>query len=184
MASDTDSTNSEDARSSAEMVGAVDARPPDPRAQPDHRAAGRAEHALSRRIPQSSEQGADAPDPDRGDGDGAGASSRPDPRIASHSRHRLEVDRKPAAALRPDGRLAGRQLAPDRADLPAARPEHAEAGPRTSRERSIAASMPWSAPNRSTIIVEPPVDRLAGLARSRAGQASGKPSPSSATRPI
>ena len=71
MASDTDSTNNDDADLRLRWSGRLDARPSDPRAQPPHRAAGRAEHALSRRFPQPAEQGAGAADAHRGTGNGS-----------------------------------------------------------------------------------------------------------------
>ena len=88
--------------------------------------ADRAEHALSRRVPQPPEQGTRPPDADRSYRDRPGDSRRGarGPRV--DSRHYLQVHRKPNAAVRAGRPPDRRQLAPYRPDLPAQGPERAE----------------------------------------------------------
>jgi len=108
------------------MVGAVDARAPDPRAQPRDGAAGRAQHALPGRVPQPAEQGTIPPGPDRGDSDGDGHRGGRPRGSRGHPGDRVEIDGQPAAAVRSGRASARRQLAYHGPHLRASRSQHAE----------------------------------------------------------
>ena len=130
-------------RPRAELVGAVDAGAPHPGGQCAHHPAGRAKHALSRRLPQPPEQGTHSPNPDRSDrdGDGDGRRRPRGPRVHS----RLRFPSRPAAGCgctATDGPLITDSWRLTGPTYQLARSQYAEAGRRMSPGRSTAASMP------------------------------------------
>src|SRR6266540_4968139 len=99
------------------MVGPLDACPPDSRAQPADRPSGPAQHALPRRLPQSTQRRTHPPDQDRGGDHRRSNDPYADEPVAGAALRDLAIKPESPTPLWPRRARADRQLEADRADL-------------------------------------------------------------------